>query len=101
MGKRGTSVESVHYGKKRKGGACNRITKGIPTEEIEEGKRRRRRSSSIRGGATKGIARRMEEKSGTCLMTEGVRATRAQDFRRILSYITVCDYDTTYLQENP
>jgi len=29
-----------------------------------------------------------------------VRATGAQDFRRILSYITVCGYDTTYLQEN-
>jgi len=25
----------------------------------------------------------------------------AQDSRRILSYITVCDYDTTHLQENP
>ena len=25
----------------------------------------------------------------------------AQDSRRILSYITVCDYDITYLQENP
>ena len=25
----------------------------------------------------------------------------AQDSRRILSYITVCGYDTTYLQENP
>ena len=24
-----------------------------------------------------------------------------QDSRRILSYITICDYDTTYLQENP
>jgi len=24
-----------------------------------------------------------------------------QDFRRILSDITVCDYDTTYLQKNP
>ena len=30
-----------------------------------------------------------------------VRATRAQDFRRILSYITVCGYDITHLQENP
>jgi len=30
-----------------------------------------------------------------------VRATRAQDSRRILSYITVCGYDTTHLQENP
>jgi len=27
----------------------------------------------------------------------GVRATGAQDSRRILSYITVCNYDTTYL----
>jgi len=25
----------------------------------------------------------------------------AQDSRRILSYITVCGYDTTHLQENP
>jgi len=25
----------------------------------------------------------------------------AQDSRRILSYITVCNYDTTHLQENP
>ena len=30
-----------------------------------------------------------------------VRATGAQDSRRILRYITVCGYDTTYLQENP
>jgi len=30
-----------------------------------------------------------------------VRATGAQDSRRILSDITVCDYDTTHLQENP
>ena len=30
-----------------------------------------------------------------------VRATGAQDSRRILSYITVCSYDTTHLQENP
>ena len=30
-----------------------------------------------------------------------VRATGAQDSRRILRYITVCDYDTTHLQENP
>ena len=30
-----------------------------------------------------------------------VRVTGAQDSRRILSYITVCDYNTTYLQENP
>ena len=30
-----------------------------------------------------------------------VRATGAQDSRRILSYITVCGYDTTHLQENP
>ena len=30
-----------------------------------------------------------------------IRATGAQDSRRILSYITVCDYNTTYLQENP
>ena len=30
-----------------------------------------------------------------------VRVTGAQDFRRILSDITVCDYDTTHLQENP
>jgi len=33
--------------------------------------------------------------------TENVRATGAQDSRRILSYITVCDYDTIHLQENP
>jgi len=32
---------------------------------------------------------------------ESVRATGAQDSRRILSYITVCSYDTTHLQENP
>jgi len=25
----------------------------------------------------------------------------AQDSRRILSYITVCNYNTTHLQENP
>jgi len=30
-----------------------------------------------------------------------VRATGAQDSRRILSYITVYDYDITHLQENP
>jgi len=30
-----------------------------------------------------------------------VRATGAQDSRRILSYITICNYDTTHLQENP
>jgi len=30
-----------------------------------------------------------------------VRVTGAQDSRRILRYITVCDYDTTHLQENP
>ena len=30
-----------------------------------------------------------------------IRATGAQDSRRILNYITVCDYDTTHLQENP
>ena len=30
-----------------------------------------------------------------------IRATGAQDSRRILSYITVCDYNITYLQENP
>jgi len=30
-----------------------------------------------------------------------VRATGAQDSRRILSYITVYGYDTTHLQENP
>ena len=30
-----------------------------------------------------------------------VRATGTQDSRRILSYITVCSYDTTHLQENP
>jgi len=34
-------------------------------------------------------------------LLEPVRATGVQDSRRILSYITVCDYDTTYLQENP
>jgi len=33
--------------------------------------------------------------------TEHVRATGAQDSRRILRYITVCDYDITHLQENP
>jgi len=32
---------------------------------------------------------------------DGVRATGAQDSRRILSDITVCNYDTTYLQKNP
>jgi len=32
---------------------------------------------------------------------DGVRATGAQDSRRILRYITVCNYDTTHLQENP
>ena len=31
----------------------------------------------------------------------GVRATGAQDSRRILSNITDCGYDTTHLQENP
>jgi len=31
----------------------------------------------------------------------GIRASGAQDSRRILSDITVCDYDTTHLQENP
>ena len=30
-----------------------------------------------------------------------VRATGAQDSRRILSNITVYNYDTTHLQENP
>jgi len=30
-----------------------------------------------------------------------VRVTGAQDSRRILSYITVCGYNTTHLQENP
>jgi len=30
-----------------------------------------------------------------------VRVTEAQDSRRILSDITVCDYDTTHLRENP
>ena len=30
-----------------------------------------------------------------------VRATGAQDSRRILSNITDCGYDTTHLQENP
>ena len=30
-----------------------------------------------------------------------VRATGAQDSRKILSYITVCGYNTTHLQENP
>jgi len=34
-------------------------------------------------------------------LAPNVRATGAQDSRRILSYITVCDYNTTYLQENP
>ena len=34
-------------------------------------------------------------------LLEPVRVTGAQDSRRILSYITVCDYDTTHLQENP
>ena len=29
-----------------------------------------------------------------------VRATGTQDSRRILSDITVCDYDITHLQEN-
>jgi len=64
-------------GKKRKGGACDRIAKGAPTEEIEKGRRRRRRkrrrrrsSSSVCGGAMKGIARRMEEKFGTRLTIE-------------------------------
>jgi len=31
----------------------------------------------------------------------GVRATEAQDSRRILSNITDCGYDTTHLQKNP
>jgi len=31
----------------------------------------------------------------------GCKGDWAQDSRRILSYIIVCDYDTTYLQENP
>jgi len=35
------------------------------------------------------------------LTSDVVRATGAQDSRRILSYITVCGYDTTHLQENP
>jgi len=35
------------------------------------------------------------------LLKMNVRATGAQDSRRILSYITVCGYDTTHLQENP
>jgi len=30
-----------------------------------------------------------------------VRATGAPDSRRILSNITVCNYDITHLQENP
>jgi len=30
-----------------------------------------------------------------------VRVTGAPDSRRILSNITVCNYDTTHLQENP
>ena len=34
-------------------------------------------------------------------MYYSIRATGAQDSRRILSYITVCSYDTTHLQENP
>jgi len=32
---------------------------------------------------------------------QSVRATGAPDSRRILSNITVCNYDTTHLQENP
>jgi len=32
---------------------------------------------------------------------EDVRATGAPDSRRILSNITVYNYDTTHLQENP
>jgi len=33
--------------------------------------------------------------------TGGCKGDWAPDSRRILSYIIVCDYDTTYLQENP
>jgi len=32
---------------------------------------------------------------------EDVRATGAPDSRRILSNITICNYDTTHLQKNP
>ena len=53
------------------------------------------------GQATKSTARRVEEKSSAHLMTESVRATGTQDSRRILRYITVCDYDTTHFQKNP
>jgi len=36
-----------------------------------------------------------------CFLEGLVRATGAQDSRRILSNITVYNYDTTHLQENP
>ena len=35
------------------------------------------------------------------LRTDNIRATGAQNSRRILSDIIVCNYDTTHLQENP
>jgi len=40
-------------------------------------------------------------KVGCAPVTMNVRATGAQDSRRILSNITVYNYDTTHLQENP
>jgi len=42
-----------------------------------------------------------KKKVDRVLSRPDVRATGATDSRRILSNITVCNYDTTYLQENP
>ena len=38
---------------------------------------------------------------GSAQNTLDCKGDWAQDSRRILSYITVCGYDTTHLQENP
>jgi len=85
-----------------KGGACGEATKGTPTEGA---------GAPCKGKST-GRRKKVEEdrgrRSGMCgqAMRSAARKRRckgdwAQDSRRILSYITVCNYDTTHLQENP
>ena len=57
--------------------------------------------SIVLGSSTVNTVNLFTSDRGILIAGHAVRVTGAPDSRRILSNITVCNYDTTHLQENP